>query len=516
MTQNGEGQEAPGGAPQVLTFGAPSVGEVLAERYQLEQHVNNDSLGRQMWRGVDVILRRPVAVVLRYPGGDSAGEMLSAAVAASRIVHPHLVGVYDAIDEGDRAYVVREWVDGSALRDLVADGPLDAERAATIGCAIADAVAAIHGTGMAHGNIHPGTVLVAADGRVVLADARADEATTPEADLRAIGALLYCALTGHWPHAEAGPTSLPDAIRDNEGNLAAPRQVRGGVPSYLDELTTDLLNPTLAVPPADVLVGELSRFEQEGGHPLFAAEESGFQGFDAGSAIAGSTRPTNRKIVIGIAGLIVIALAGVLGATQVLSGHRQPVAPGGGRSTSTPGNAHAGQPVELKLAPSQVHLIDDVKGNHAENDTDVRKIVDGNINTGWRTDQYKDDPRFGNLKSGMGVLLDLGSEQHVARVQVQLSAQGATLELRAAPTAPGDITGAFAVATAEGGVFKINGADFTLVGDAKEDAGTNVLLPGLPDKPVRYLAIWITKLPPMPTSSGKYQVGVQEVTVSVQ
>ena len=112
MTQVGEGHEAAEAAPPVMTFGAPTVGEVLAERYQLEEHINDDSAGRQVWRGIDVVLRRPVAVVLRYPGGDSAPEMLQAAVAASRVVHPNLVGVYDAIDEDDRAYVVREWVDG--------------------------------------------------------------------------------------------------------------------------------------------------------------------------------------------------------------------------------------------------------------------------------------------------------------------------------------------------------------------------------------------------------------------
>ena len=115
-----------------MTFGAPAVGEILAERYQLEQHIDNDSAGRQIWRGIDVILRRPVAVVLRHPGGTASGEMFSAAVAASRIVHPHLVGVYDAIDEGARAYVVREWVDGAALRDHVLAGPLDAARATTV------------------------------------------------------------------------------------------------------------------------------------------------------------------------------------------------------------------------------------------------------------------------------------------------------------------------------------------------------------------------------------------------
>src|ERR1044072_1838675 len=119
VTQVGEGREtAADEAGPVMTFGAPTVGEILAERYQLEEHVNDDSAGRQVWKGVDVILRRPVAVVLRHSGGDSAAEMLQAAVDASRVIHPNLVGVYDAIDEGTRAYVVREWVDGESLRQL--------------------------------------------------------------------------------------------------------------------------------------------------------------------------------------------------------------------------------------------------------------------------------------------------------------------------------------------------------------------------------------------------------------
>src|SRR5207248_8147245 len=108
-------------------------------------------------------------------------------------------------------------------REYVADGPLDADGATSVACAIAQAVAAIHATGMAHGNIHAGTVLIGTDGRVVLSDARADEATTPDADVRAIGAVLYCALTGHWPHAEAGASSPPDAARDESDRLRAPR-----------------------------------------------------------------------------------------------------------------------------------------------------------------------------------------------------------------------------------------------------------------------------------------------------
>ena len=73
----------------------------------------------------------------------AGGNAFDAAVAASRVVHPHLVDVYDAIDEGARAYVVREWVDGSSLRELVADAPLEADRATTVTAAVASAAAAV-------------------------------------------------------------------------------------------------------------------------------------------------------------------------------------------------------------------------------------------------------------------------------------------------------------------------------------------------------------------------------------
>ena len=167
-------------------------------------------------------------MVLRYPGGDSATEMLQAAVAASRVIHPNLVGVYDAIDEGDRAYVVREWVDGRvAARAGRRDGPLDPGRATAIAHAVADALAAVHATGMVHGNVHPGTVLIGDDGRVVLADARADGADSQETDIRAVGGILYFALTGHWPHAEAGARHAAARPPSARRQPAAPSPRRG-------------------------------------------------------------------------------------------------------------------------------------------------------------------------------------------------------------------------------------------------------------------------------------------------
>ncbi|MET7418003.1 protein kinase family protein [Dactylosporangium sp. NPDC005555] len=511
MAELDEGLETAGGIPQVLTFGTPSVGEILAERYRLEDHIGNDSLGRRLYRGIDVILRRPVAVVLRYPGGESAKEMLGAAVAASRIVHPHLVGVYDAIDEGTRAYVVREWVDGIALREIVAQGPLDAGRSVAIAWAVTDAVASLHGTGMAHGNVHPGTVLVAHDGRVVLTDARADDLATPETDIRAIGAVLYCALTGYWPHREAGTYSVPDGVRDNSGALAAPRQVRAGVPTHLDSLVTDLLNPDLPLPSAESLAGELASFGQfEDGDLADAGSGGGeqldFEAFDSASQSTAPPKPAGRKLAVGVVGLLVLALAGTLAAAKVLG---DPTVPGETTPSATTSGAPqqakppAGQPTVLTIDGSKVRIVSP-KGDQ-DNAKDVAKLVDGNQATTWSTDRYSGKANFGGLKDGMGVWIDLGEAKKVVSVQVDLATPGASGELR---TGTADLGSGTAQDQQTVEQYKV------VEGTTKDGMGPNTLYAG-PAEPTRYLLVWITKLP-KENSSGKYRVSIAEITVRVQ
>ncbi|MGI5179890.1 protein kinase family protein [Dactylosporangium sp. CA-152071] len=511
MAELDEGLEASGGIPQVLTFGTPSVGEILAERYQLEEHIGNDSLGRQLYRGIDVILRRPVAVVLRYPGGESAKEMLGAAVAASRIVHPHLVGVYDAIDEGHRAYVVREWVDGIALREIVASGPLDAGRSVAIAWAVTDAVASLHGTGMAHGNVHPGTVLVAHDGRVVLTDARADDLATPETDIRAIGAVLYCALTGYWPHREAGTYSVPDGVRDSSGALAAPRQVRAGVPTHLDSLVTDLLNPDLPLPSAESLAGELASFGQfdesdlaEGGAER-GGEQLDFEAFDAASQSTAPPKPAGRKLAVGVVGLLVLALAGTLAAAKVLGDPATPSeTPPSAAGSSAPQQAKppAGQPTVLTLKSSQVRIVDP-KGNRSEV-KDAEKTIDANTETTWRTERYpKAD--FGGKKDGMGVWLDLGEARQIVSVEVKLATPGASGELRTGTTDFGS-----------GATQDQQTVDqYKVVENTAKAAMDPTNLYVGPAQPTRYLLVWITKLPKESSGSG-YRVAIAEITVRVQ
>ncbi|MGC5285710.1 protein kinase family protein [Micromonospora sp. DT231] len=513
VTQVGEGQEADESAPPVMTFGAPTAGEVLAERYELVEHINNDSAGRLVWRGVDVILRRPVAVVLRYPGGDSATEMLQAAVAASRVIHPNLVGVYDAIDEAERAYVVREWVDGQSLRDLAADGPLDPARATAIGNAVASALAAVHATGMVHGNVHPGTVMISDEGRVVLADARTDGADSQENDIRAVGGILYFALTGSWPHAEAplhgataghGRAAIPDAVRDAGGGIAAPRQVRAGVPAYLDDLTMDLLDAEIAPPSSDVLAAELARLDvpAEEEHYL---ENSGPLRFaaDTGEEPSPLAAAGGRKVAVGIAGLLAVALVGLLIGISTLGDKDPQASQSPAPSASAPANDATPAAVAVRKLPVKgVRIIDPDSKNRSEVGG-AEKVIDGDEDKGWETETYRDRPNFGNLKKGMGVWIDLGEPHSVKSVQAGLSATGASAQLLAGTTNP---------PSSPSGDKQLVADYKTPIGQPFEDHdGTTMTFNGFDaDTKYRYLLFWITELPP---AEGGFKLGVQEITV---
>lgn len=493
--------------------GAPAVGEILADRYRIEEHVNDDSTGRQVWRGVDVILRRAVTIVLRTPGGAEADEMLGAAVAASRVIHPNIVGVYDAIDEGSRAYVVREWVEGRSLRDAVREAPLDPARAVTVARAVADALAAVHATGVSHGNVHPGSVLLSVDDRIVLGDARANERTTPEADVRAVGAVLYCALTGHWPRQIPGPAALPDAPAVDPGRIATPRQVLGGVPAELDELAMDLLNPDVPAPGAAELAVELTRlsYHDRGLHNAGFQGQYQYQDYSPEPVRAGplgfvstpdrgpepEPQPVWNKVLIGVAGLLAIVLVGLLVGTFLSSG--VPESPEAAGAEQKDGNGKSGKRSgdveEITLSPDMVRLVDPPSGDRTETGG-IDLSVDGKDDTGWPTQEYQ-SARFGNLKQGMGLLIDLGKPKKLSAIHLTMSAPDAEVQIRHGDEDFGD---------SSAGDKQIS-ESFANAGPPRQVQTKEQIAV---DIKTRYLLVWITELP---LNQGKYQVEIREIRV---
>jgi eukaryotic-like serine/threonine-protein kinase len=510
VSHEGQGHLAPPGGvaevPGVMTFTPPThepahqlVGEhVLAERYRLDEHVNTDVAGRQIWRGTDIVLRRPVAVVLRSPGGEAAAGMLTAAVAVSRLVHPHLVSVYDAIDQQHHAFVVREWVPGVPLRDVLRHSALDAERAVLVTHAIAEAVSALHAAGIVHGNIHTGTVLIADDGRVVLTDVLAEGPVTADDDVHAVGMVFYACLTGHWPGQDADRSGLPAAGYDSAGRLTNPRLVRAGIPRHLDEIAAELLDPDRPPPPAAALAAEFARLASQESEPYF--DDAGPMGFGS-TDTTGGRRWTLAKLVLGIAVLTAIAGAGAFAGIKVLSANAGPAAstPGLTGAPSSQTSSAGGHAIALR--PDQVRIVDPPRGDRTEVN-DAQLMVDGSESTFWSTQKYT-RANFGNLKPGMGVLIDLGAPTKVGAVKVVVNQQGASIALRTGtPGQAADSSADQTIATTFAGVGQ----------PLANHVGTVMVFP-VPEQQqtLQYLLVWVTSLPATP--DGKFQLAINEITV---
>ena len=158
-------------------MGASTDRRLVAGRYVLGGLLGRDGMGT-VWRADDVLLGRAVAVKeVELPGGPGAGppalreRALREARAAARLNHPGVVTLHDAVEADGRLFLVMELVEAPTLRDLVdRSGPVAPAAAARVGLALLDALNAAHRAGIVHHDVKPANVMVAADGRVKLAD----------------------------------------------------------------------------------------------------------------------------------------------------------------------------------------------------------------------------------------------------------------------------------------------------------------------------------------------------------
>lgn len=148
--------------------------------------------------------------------------------------------------------------------------------------------------------------------------------------------------------------------------------------------------------------------------------------------------------------------------------------------------------------PIRVAAVSDLDpppaGNGEENPDLAPLAIDGDPSTAWQTMEYYGNPKFGLLKDGVGLVLDLGQQQEVSSVQVTVQGSPTSFEVLAAPqgssapTAVGNLRRVASAANAGGR------SDLTL------------------DQPVttQYLVVWLTSLPP---EGGNYRGRIAEIVV---
>ena len=488
------------------------VGDLLAGRYRLVEPVGGAG-STVLWRAVDEVLARPVAVKLLLAGRDAAQPFLAAAVRAGALGHPGLVRVYDAGLEtpagatGEVAYVISEWVDGASLPGVLADGPLDAVDATDLLREAADALSAAHARGVAHGRLHPDNVLVTSGGRLRVTDVAVGASVhTPDvpadatseairADTRDLAAVLYALLTGRWPGAAtpqpAGNLPNAPAERHESSRPYSPRQVRAGVPRALDLVVSRGLDP--ARHPGLAVLATPAAFAD-------AAEQAAEQSRETQRRRVTDPGPPSRLrrsipwVVIGA----VVAAIGTGGWLLGLAVGELPRRDGAvdnvvstGSSPPSPGASRPAPPVPVDLTKVAVRDFDPPPGDGQESSDKVRNATDGDPSTAWATSRYTTSG-FGGLKQGVGLLVDLGAARTLTKVEVALTAPGAGLELRVADT-PGSTADAFRVVA------------------RAADAGRVANLIPAGGERGRYWLVWLTALPP---DGNGYREGISELRFS--
>ncbi len=247
---------------------------VLGGRYELLRRLAQGGMA-SVYLARDRQLDRHVALKMLHPqfAADPtfAERLRREAHAAAGLSHPNIVGVYDWGRQGERYFIVMEYVSGHSLAEIIAArGALDPKAAAAVAFEVAAALAFAHRDGIVHRDVKPPNVLLSADGHVKVTDfgiatmmgagrsagltetgtvvgtasylspeqARG-EPTDARSDLYSLGVVLYEMLAGSPPFRGDTPVAVAyQHVQDPPPPLG---QVGANVPRALERITMRLL-----------------------------------------------------------------------------------------------------------------------------------------------------------------------------------------------------------------------------------------------------------------------------------
>ncbi|MGI6156449.1 MAG: protein kinase domain-containing protein, partial [Enterococcus lemanii] len=150
------------------------IGNKLNGRYLILGTIGSGGMAN-VFLAKDLILNREVAVkVLRFDFQDDKNAIRRfqrEALAATELVHPNIVAVYDVGEEDGMQYLVMEYVKGMDLKRYIQTHyPMPYASIVDIMKQILSAVALAHQHRIIHRDLKPQNILMDEDGSVKIAD----------------------------------------------------------------------------------------------------------------------------------------------------------------------------------------------------------------------------------------------------------------------------------------------------------------------------------------------------------
>ena len=228
----------------------------FVDRYRLVGEVGRGSTGT-VYLGYDDELDRPVAIkqLARALARDPVflERFRGEGQTMARLAHPNCIQVYGLVETEGDAYLVTEYVDGAALREVLGrSGKLTPEQALGVLHGSLSGLAHAHSVGIVHRDVKPDNIMCEPTGNSKLGDFGLaapigtvtagpafgspaymspeqvrGEPTTERSDVYSAGATLYELLTGQPPYS--GDTPL--AVMRQQLSKPPPRAPRGLVPA---------------------------------------------------------------------------------------------------------------------------------------------------------------------------------------------------------------------------------------------------------------------------------------------
>jgi tetratricopeptide (TPR) repeat protein len=323
-------------------------------KYKIIGELGKGAMGI-VYRGLDPDINREVAIkLIRFDmvsedseKEDAARRFIREAQSAGNLEHPNIITIYEVGREDNQTFIVMQCVDGESLKQAISAGKRfsPAEVVDLMTC-LCDALELAHQNKIVHRDIKPGNILLDKQGRPYLVDfgvARMEMSTmtqsgtivgtpsymSPEqiqgirvdarADIFSLGVIIYEMLTGKRPFEGDHITTIVYKIMNEEPTNI--REMKRDLPEGFDQVIKKALekDANKRYQSCKELAADLKNIGAW-------SDKTISSGLQRSEVLGHQKKGKQRRSLVYGASLVILLLAGALGAYYLVPGLKENLA----------------------------------------------------------------------------------------------------------------------------------------------------------------------------------------------